>query len=47
MRMDLDSRNCIRVANDYQLRSLGDSLSNVKLNAHFRDYFAIDRVREL
>lgn len=45
--MNLDSRNRIRVAKDYLVRSLEDSLSNVKLNAHFSDYFAAGRIREL
>ena len=47
MRMNLDPRNRIRVMQDYLVRSLGDSLSNIKLNAHFMDYFAAGRVREL
>ena len=40
MRMNLDSRNRIRVAKDYQVRGLEGGLSNVELNAHFRGYFA-------
>ena len=40
MRMNLDSRNRIRVAKDYRVRGLEGGLSNAELNAHFRSYFA-------